>query len=157
MAVRNNLQARIAIVEAAVWSRTAREGLPFRRGGRQSSYGGVSSDDVAPVLAEGEMRRVAGVSLDDFLRQGNPAPDVLKVDVEGGECEVLKGGDELFSRVRPALICEVHRAEAARWIVCWLSTKEYVAQWQVPEELYPRLLFAQPAEPSRRRRGSNHE
>lgn len=156
MAVRNNLQARIVTVEMAVWSRTAQEGVPFRRGGRQATYGGVSSDGVTPVLAEGEMLRVAAVSLDDFLHQGNPPPDVLKVDVEGGECQVLKGGEELFSSVRPALICEVHRAEAARWIACWLPAKGYVARWQVPEELYPRLLFAQPAEPSRRR-GADHE
>lgn len=149
MALRNNLQARIVIVETAVWSRRAQAGVPFRRGGRQATYGGVVSDGVTPVLAEGEMLRVAAVSLDDFLRQGNPAPDVLKVDVEGGECEVLKGGEGLFSRVRPAFICEVHRAEAARWIACWLSAKEYVTRWQVPEELYPRLLFAQAADSSR--------
>ena len=157
MAVRNNLQARIVTMETAVWSRTEQKGVPFRRGGRQATYGGVSSDGVTPVLAEGEMLRVTAVSLDDFLRQGNRAPDVLKVNVEGGECEVLKGCEELFSRVRPALICEVHRAEAASWIASWLSTKEYVARWQVPEELYPRLLFAQPAVPSRNRRDSDHE
>lgn len=145
MVFRNNLQDRVRLVEAAVWSRTAPEGLPFRRGGRQATYGGVVADGVAPVLAEGELRRASTVSLDDFLRQGNPAPDVLKIDVEGGECEVLKGGEDLFSRRKPTLICEVHRPEAAAWIENWLAGREYVAEWRMPEELYPRLLFAQPA------------
>jgi FkbM family methyltransferase len=147
IAVRNNLQDRLELVEAAVWSYTCSAGIPFKRGGLQRTYGGVLADGVAPVLAEGETRPVSTISLDDFIRGGHPAPDVLKIDVEGGECEVLKGGEELFSRAKPALICEVHREEAAQWIADWLAGKDYVAVWWVPDELFPRLLFGRPARP----------
>lgn len=143
--VRNNLQDRVELVEAAVWSYTSSAGIPFRRGGRYRTYGGVLADGAAPVLAQGETRLVSTISLDDFIRGGHPAPDVLKVDVEGGECEVLKGGEELFSRARPSLICEVHREGAAKWIADWLAVKEYVPVWDIPEELFPRLLLAQPS------------
>jgi len=142
MAVRNNLQDRVGLVEAAAWRYTSSSGVHFRRGGRQKTYGGVLADGVTPVLAEGKTRLVSTISLDDFIRRGHPAPSVLKVDVEGGECEVLKGGEELFSRVKPTLICEVHREEAAKWIADWLGAKYYVLVWQIPNELFPRLLFA---------------
>ena len=31
----------------------------------------------------------------------------MKLDVEGGELEVLRGATEMFERFRPILICEV--------------------------------------------------
>jgi FkbM family methyltransferase len=157
MAIRNNLQDHLRLGESAVWSCTSRDGVPFRRGGSQATYGGVLADGVAPVLADGELRLTSTVSLDDFLHQGNPAPDVLKIDVEGGECEVLRGGEKLFSRRKPTVICEVHRQEAATWIENWLAHKGYVAEWQVPEELYPRLLFARRAQPPSHRLGADYE
>lgn len=81
--VRNNLQDQVELVEAAVWSYTSSSGIPFRRGGRHRTYGGVLADGAAPVLAQGETRLVSTISLDDFIRGGHPAPDVLKVDLEG--------------------------------------------------------------------------
>ena len=146
MAFRNGLQDRVELVEAAVWSRTVASGAPFRRGGRQDTYGGVSADGVIPVLAEGEMLLIPLITLDEFIRLGHPAPDVLKIDVEGGECEVLKGGETLFSRARPALICEVHREEGALWIEEWLAARRYAAVWYVPKEGFPRLMMADPCE-----------
>jgi FkbM family methyltransferase len=96
MNTRNNFQDCLTVVEAAAWSQSTPE-IPFRHGGRQRTYGGVLADGVTPVLAEVEIRFVKAVSLDDFVGQGYPAPNVIKVDVEGGECEVLKGTQRIFS------------------------------------------------------------
>jgi FkbM family methyltransferase len=147
MVIRNNLQSRVKVVEAAAWSYTSSRGVPFRRGS-SNAHGGVLADGIAPVLADGDVQLVSAISLDDFLRKGNPCADVVKIDVEGGECEVLKGAEELFSRSRPVLLCEVHHEEAAQWITKWLVPKGYVAEWRVPKELYPRLLLGQPANSS---------
>jgi FkbM family methyltransferase len=147
IAIRNNLQSRVKVVEAAAWSYTSSGGVPFRRGSSKA-HGGVLADGIAPVLADGEMQLVSAISLDDFLRKGNPCADVVKIDVEGGECEVLKGAEELFSRSRPMLLCEVHHEKAAQWITKWLVPKGYVAEWRVPKELYPRLLLGHPAKSS---------
>lgn len=87
MAIRNQLRDRIGLVETAAWSRTSPEGLPFRRGGRRATYGGVLADGVAPVLADGKLCLSSTVSVDDFWLHGNPAPDVLKIDVEGGSAK----------------------------------------------------------------------
>lgn len=142
MILRNHLEDRVTVVAAAAWSRTRPE-ISFQRGGRQRTYGGVLADGITPVLVHGEIRLVRAVSLDDFVTEGHPAPDVIKIDVEGGECEVLKGARQVFLRHKPALICEVHHQEASNCIASWLAEMRYVAEWRVPDELYPRLLFAQ--------------
>jgi FkbM family methyltransferase len=55
-------------------------------------------------------RTVPCRSLDSLLMHNDP-PDFVKVDVEGSEVEVLEGARTLFSRVRPAVIVEIHREE----------------------------------------------
>jgi FkbM family methyltransferase len=44
----------------------------------------------------------------DWLLERFPAPNVLKIDVEGAEHKVLQGAQKLLSTHRPDLICEVH-------------------------------------------------
>jgi len=146
MVARNNLKDRIEAVEAAVWAYTCSAGVAFRRGSSRA-HGGVCADGVMPALADGEMRLVPTISLDDFVRKGNPIPNLVKIDVEGGECEVLKGGEGLFSQYRAVLLCEVHHEQAARWITNWLAAKGYTLEWRAPKESYPRLLLGQPPHP----------
>jgi hypothetical protein len=86
------------------------------------------------------------VSLDDFIGAGVPLPQLVKIDVEGGEYEVLRGGKKLFGRQRPLVIAEVHHQQAAEQIASWLSECQYYAQWNIPKEQFPRHLFAWPKE-----------
>ena len=44
----------------------------------------------------------------DWLLDRYPAPNVLKIDVEGMEEKVLMGGEKLLSTIRPRIFCEVH-------------------------------------------------
>lgn len=52
-----------------------------------------------------ERLRVVTVALDDYPL---PAPDVVKIDVEGSEIAVLRGMRRLLEEARPALIVELH-------------------------------------------------
>ena len=88
---RNELDTRIRIVHAAVWSHASTEGIPFRRAREGTSQGGVEAGGHRPVLADGEIIQVPAITLDDFIAAGGPPPHVIKIDVEGGECEVLRG------------------------------------------------------------------
>jgi FkbM family methyltransferase len=143
---RNGLEDRLRVVHAAVWSRTGTDGIGFRRGAPSRSQGGVEADGNRPVLGSGEVINVPAVTLDDFVAAGEPPPQLLKIDVEGGEYEVLRGANTLFARERPLLIAEVHHQWAAEQITAWLTEHQYSAQWNIPNEKFPRHLFAWPTE-----------
>ena len=53
-----------------------------------------------------EVRVLPCITLDTLL-QHFPRPQVLKIDVEGAECEVLRGAKRLLTEVRPVIYCEV--------------------------------------------------
>lgn len=48
------------------------------------------------------------VSLDDFTKRFKLNPDVIKIDVEGSECNVLKGAYEIISKCKPVIFLSVH-------------------------------------------------
>jgi hypothetical protein len=83
---------------------------------------------------------------DYIFKQKNPPPDVLKIDVEGGESEVLKGAARLFEEIRPCLLCEVHDALNAEFIQAWLASRNYSSRWMEESERFPRHLVAQARE-----------
>jgi FkbM family methyltransferase len=43
----------------------------------------------------------------DWMAQRLPAPDVLKIDAEGAELDIFRGGERLLKAKRPIIICEV--------------------------------------------------
>jgi len=52
---------------------------------------------------------VPAIQLDTFLQGADePAPDVIKIDVEGAELQVLEGGRRLLAEHRPLLLMEIH-------------------------------------------------
>jgi FkbM family methyltransferase len=56
------------------------------------------------------------VAIDDLVASGRvPAPDVVKIDVEGAELAVLNGMRDTIARHRPAIICELHDTHASSW------------------------------------------
>jgi FkbM family methyltransferase len=77
---------------------------------------------------------VPAICLDDFAKE-RPGlrVDVMKIDVEGGELEVFKGGREFFGAHRPIILCEVLDRVTSAWgypareIVATLEGKGY--QW----------------------------
>ena len=58
-----------------------------------------------------QTKLVPQVSLDDFCTQRAVAPDLIKIDVEGAEIEVLKGGERFFSSSTPEIFLSVHPRE----------------------------------------------
>ena len=133
-AIRNHLQQTLQPVHAALWSHAEAKEIAFRRGQVNLSQGGVEADGHRPVLAGNEMIRVPAITLDQFIAAGNPPPLLLKIDVEGGECEVLRGGSELFGAQRPLLIVEVHHQRACDTLNAWLAEFHYSGKWEIPAE-----------------------
>ena len=149
----NGLGSRIVAIEAAVWSVIG--DVVFGRAGQQSSLveGRVVLElgvppGQAPVT-------VQALTLDSFLprflegRKFLQLPTV-KVDVEGGEVEVLSGAVNLL-RQHARWIIEVHGAEQEHELIGALVRSGYqfkVRNLRQPDQpdYYPRFLFAAPGE-----------
>ena len=59
--------------------------------------------------------QVPGISLDEFIySQLNPLPQVVKIDIEGGEVLALPGMRRLLREGHPVVFLELHGPEAAR-------------------------------------------
>jgi len=71
----------------------------------------------------GERIFVEGIALDEYVfGQGNPEPDVIKIDIEGGESLALPGMRGMLMKQHPIIFLELHGAEAASR--SWLALKE---------------------------------
>ena len=79
---------------------------------------------------------VEGISLDEFVYgQGNPPPQAVKMDIEGGEVMALPGMQRLLAEACPLMLMELHGEESAR--VAWecLTAASYEIHWM--REGYP--------------------
>lgn len=61
------------------------------------------------------------VSLEQLIRQGLPEPDFIKIDVEGAEEFVIKGGRSILQKKKPTLMIEVHSPEIGKRCMTHLS------------------------------------
>ncbi|MEN8172486.1 MAG: FkbM family methyltransferase [Chloroflexota bacterium] len=73
-----------------------------------------------------ESLQVAGIALDDFVyRDHHPAPDLIKMDIEGGEVLALAGMPRLLRDAQPIILIELHGHEAARTAWDTLTAADY--------------------------------
>jgi FkbM family methyltransferase len=141
--LRNRLVDKIRVVQTAVWSASTPT-IDFQRG-TPRSQGGVSWEGQRPPLATGPTLRVHATSLEDFVAASNPAPGIIKIDVEGAEAQVLLGAQKIMDDVRPIILVEVHGASEFEAVKQILDHHGYNADWIIPEERYPRHCFAFPS------------
>lgn len=100
--------AAIEVLSVAVSDRPGIAALNIARRGRATNF--IASG--APSTQTGGVRAamaVAAVSL-DWLLQSWPAPNVLKIDVEGAEALVFAGASRVLREARPRILCEVSSA-----------------------------------------------
>jgi FkbM family methyltransferase len=107
----NHLEGRVDVVPAAVMDHngpvefligpSGGMGKALGSAGRQSQY-----NQSIPV---------EGLSLDDYVfGQGNSPPQLVKIDIEGGEVMAIPGMRRLLMEAHPILLMELHGPEAAR-------------------------------------------
>lgn len=66
---------------------------------------------------------IPAVSLDDFIfKQQNPKPDLIKIDIEGGEVLALPGMANCLKQCKPIVLIELHGPESAE--ACFTALKE---------------------------------
>jgi FkbM family methyltransferase len=94
--LRINRIENITVVDAAVSSTHNGEAL---FGGSSSSY--------QNQLGTGA-HRVTTVTIDGLITEGRPAPQIIKMDIEGAEEDAFQGAANTISRVRPKMLVAVH-------------------------------------------------
>ena len=99
------------------------------------------------------------ITLDEFVATGSPPPHLIKIDVEGGEGEVLLGAASLLRAHRPTLIVEVHHPQGDEQIRSLLADLRYATDWNIPKENFPRTVIARPVDydPRLRPGSSSHQ
>ena len=110
----SGLAERVTVVPAAV----VEQKCPARflvgpSGGMGKAAGSAGRQDVV----YSQTLEVDGLSLDEFVySEGNPPPQVIKMDIEGGEVLALPGMSRLLVEARPVILLELHGPEAARLV-----------------------------------------
>jgi hypothetical protein len=119
--------------------------VPFRSG-KIRSQGGVEADGHQPILADGDLTQVPATSLDAYIASTRLVPQLIKIDVEGGEAEVLRGGELLFANERPLIIAEIHTIEARDAVRSWMYDHAYTGTEMILHDPAPIRLLAWPKE-----------
>jgi FkbM family methyltransferase len=138
--LRRNRLSTISVVPCAVWS--SERQLRFARASAQSSrnQGRVRAESTD---LDDDTIVVEATTLDNFM-QTHLSPTLIKIDVEGGEAEVLRGAEKIFSRSTPVVLCEVHDKQAENDVRRWLADRRYSLQWLESSGAFPRHFLATP-------------
>ncbi len=114
--------------------------------GQAGNFGGV---ELVSIASSGEgfpaefTEKVPIVTLDGVLSDVKRVR-LLKIDVEGMELDVLKGGAELIRRTRPFLYLENDRPEKAQALVDYLRSLDYQLYWHYPPLYNPQNFQGNP-------------
>lgn len=131
----NGLEKRISLIPRAVAD----------KGGELTFYvhesvgmGKVAGSAGRPQEQYQAEITVEALSLDEFVyQQGNPAPDVVKMDIEGGEVLALPGMKRILAEHRPLLLLELHGPESEK--VAWQTLTAAGYSLYAMESGYPRI------------------
>jgi len=63
---------------------------------------------------------------------------LIKVDVEGMECQVLEGARNTIDRLRPLLYVENDRAENSKQLISFIQSLGYRLWWHMPDLFNPK-------------------
>ena len=106
----NRLHDRVRVTHAAVVDKSGETVFITH----ESHAMGKASGSGGRPLSPKEILRVPALSLDDFIyQQGNSPPDLVKMDIEGGELLCLPGMSRTLEEARPIVFLEMHGEKAA--------------------------------------------
>jgi FkbM family methyltransferase len=116
----NGLEERIRLVPSAVADKSGELTFYVHESvgmGKVAGSAGRREEHYQAEIA------VQALSLDEFVyQQGNPAPEVVKMDIEGGEVLALPGMKRILNEHRPLLLLELHGPESEK--VAWQTLQD---------------------------------
>lgn len=111
--------------------------------GERSGWGSVIPGKDEP---EAGTIRVRTVTLDSLVPELElDRVDALKIDVEGGEVEVIRGAEETIDRFRPMIWLDIHADVDVDWLheffternyrIIKLSTQQEISEFDTPDRV----------------------
>jgi FkbM family methyltransferase len=129
----NGLQEVVQLVPCAVSDHEGFERFDIHYSHLQGRIAAPTEGDT-----QGEQSEVPSISLDDFVYQrGNPPPDAIKIDIEGGATKAFPGMVHVLEAKRPIIFLEIHNA--AEQQIAWDMLERYGYQMRLLRPGYPRL------------------
>lgn len=81
---------------------------------------------------------VPSIRLDDFVfRDGHPAPNLIKIDIEGGAVKALPGSARVIAELRPTMLLELHGPEEQQ--VAWDMLRPHGYRFLSMQRGYPEI------------------
>ena len=119
----NSLDSRIKVTHAAVIDRNKPVTfLTHPSGAMGKALGSVGRDEKY----SGQIT-VPGLAIDSFIFDQNyPAPDLIKMDIEGGEGTALLGMKRFLTDKEPVFLIELHGEQAALQVWNYLRQFDYL-------------------------------
>ncbi|MGD0893176.1 MAG: FkbM family methyltransferase [Terracidiphilus sp.] len=104
-AIQPPTSARIQVIPAAAFDSQTIASFNIANRGRASNFLSLSGGHTQTGGVR-ETVSVLSITLDWLLEQVS-APHILKIDVEGAECNVLRGAQRVLSEAQPVILIEV--------------------------------------------------
>ncbi len=136
----NHLEKKVNLVPLAAYSRTGTLLMEPSERDRGYGHGHAHAQEIF-ATDSAHCIEVGCTTLDDFARK-NPAPDLVKIDVEGCEADVFEGSEWLMKETRAPMICEVHSAALGTRIEEIVLRRNYDFQWLHNVEAPVRWIYA---------------
>lgn len=106
--------------------------LPIFEPHRDYNFGAIN------ILGHSQGEMVEITTIDDLhLRRCN----LIKVDVEGMECDVLEGAKDTISKYRPVLFVENNELDSSTAIISMIDSLDYVSYWHICGYFNPNNFF----------------
>ena len=107
-----NKLANVTVISGAVLDKTAHVSFYVHDSVGMGKAAGSAGRREEQYKAE---ITVPGLSLDEFVyQQGNPAPEAVKMDIEGGEVLALPGMKRILAEQHPLMLLELHGPESEK-------------------------------------------
>ena len=126
----NSMQDRVKIEPRAVSNNSAQVRFFV---GPSNGTGKIEGSAGRQTIEYPESILVSGVGLDDFVyREEHPMPEVIKMDIEGGEVLALPGMRQVLIQGRPLVLIELHGPESANAAWKEFDSAGYDLQYLAP-------------------------